>query len=58
MASNAATNWFMIMLGIASFILNTLIIIYCVYFLDQPAAKIGLLLTFATSLDQYISDGT
>jgi len=54
---NATSGWFAIILGTASLVLNTIAILLCVFYFESSASKIVLLLTFATTLDQNISDG-
>ncbi|CAD8170443.1 unnamed protein product [Paramecium octaurelia] len=51
--STAASSWFLQVLGLASLIVNTFAIAYCILFTSNPSFA-GLILTFAASLDRNV----
>ncbi|CAD8188699.1 unnamed protein product [Paramecium pentaurelia] len=51
--STAASSWFLQILGLASLIVNTFAIAYCILFTNNPSFA-GLILTFAASLDRNV----
>ncbi|CAD8103784.1 unnamed protein product [Paramecium sonneborni] len=53
----AANAWFGMVLGLSSFIVNSTAIVFCMFYSTKNPAYAGLLMTYASTLDQYI-EGT
>ncbi|CAD8155775.1 unnamed protein product [Paramecium pentaurelia] len=51
----AANAWFGLVLGLSSFMVNTTAIVFCMFYSTKNPAYAGLLMTYASTLDQNIN---
>lgn len=49
-------TWFMLVLGLVSLIVNAIALIYCVFFSFSNPSLAGLLLIYATQIDENVSE--
>jgi len=51
----ATNSWFGLVLGLSSFMVNTTAIVFCMFYSTKNPAYAGLLMTYASTLDQNIN---